>query len=253
MNEHISLLQKAGLTELEAKIYSLLLTKSGQNGNKIANSLSLDRSTIYRSLKSLSKKGLIVSSNESYNCQYSINDINALDMLIKRKLIEAKDAEKAFSDLISILPNINASNLINLKFKVLTTEGAIKKLYTERNVSEERLIREISSARVFPGISDRWWHNQIMIRRKNKSFLHQIIDRSNEDAVFLRTNKAQYKEVRRPPSDLTINAGINIFNDIVSFHNPFLKNPTVLIIEDKMIAGLMRDMFDFIWSRSELI
>lgn len=252
-NEQIQLLAKSGLTEVESKIYILLLGKGELNGNQIAEDLLVERSLIYRALKNMVKKDLLGSSNESYNCKYSIEDTNHLLVLPDKNLKAAKASFDAVKEFINQVPAISLDGILKSKVRVFRGEDSITKVYQERNISGDKLIREISTDTIFPGIENKWWDAQIEIRKNNKSYLHQLVDVADSSTNYHRTNKKQFKEVRQVPDDFNIEAGINIYKDKIAFHNSSITNPIALVIEDEAMVKLMKNLFDFIWNRSKVI
>jgi predicted transcriptional regulator len=65
MNDIITQLQKFGLGDHEARVYSVLLETSPANATLIAKKCALSRSSVYTTLTSLIAKGLVgTTSNE---------------------------------------------------------------------------------------------------------------------------------------------------------------------------------------------
>jgi hypothetical protein len=98
---------------------------------------------------------------------------------------------------------ISLDGILKSKVRVFRGEDSITKVYQERNASGDKLIREISTDTIFPGIENKWWDNQIEIRKNNKSFLHQLVDVADSSTIYHRTNKKQFKEVRQTPDDFS--------------------------------------------------
>lgn len=253
VNKHLELLIKSGLSELEAKIYLLLLEKNRLNGNQLAEMVRIERSLVYRALKHMLLVNLINSDGENYDCKYYIDDINLLTRLSDKNLQLATESLNAAKEFISKIPSINLEGILKSKVKVFKNEDSILKVYQERNASGDKVIREISSNTVFPEIKDLWWDEQIETRKKSGSFLQQLVDISDDSKHYHRTSKDLFKEVRQVPDDFKINSGINIYNNKVAFHNSSLGNPLALVIEDEDMAKLMKNIFDFIWNRSKVI
>jgi len=198
-------------------------------------------------------KGIISSSNENYNCRYYVEDVNLLLKPSDKNLEKTSDAFESVKDFIGKVPMLSLEGVLKSKVRVFRGEDSITKVYQKRNVSGEKLIREIGTDTVFPGIEHEWWDRQIETRKRNNSFLHQMVDNADSSVIYHRTNKKQFKEVRLVPDDFKINAGINIYQDKVAFHNSSIANPMSLVIDDEAMSQLMRNLFDFIWNRSKLI
>lgn len=246
-------LQSLGLSELEASIYWSLLVSGPQNGNQLSEHVHADRSTVYRALKRLLRAGLVVSSGQRYNCVYSVENAEKVVDLGEKRVSVAHNSLKSLKKLLAQIPMLSLEQVLKSKVRVFRGEDSIKNVYWEKNRSGDPILREISNNLVFPRLSDSFWNTEIKTRIKNGSFLHQLVDKSDDSLKFHRTSKPQFKEVRVFPDDFVMAAGINIFKNKVAFHNNSLADPLSIIIEDRAMAELMKNFFDFVWNRSQVI
>jgi len=248
-------LEHLGLSSVEADSYVLLLKEGQLNGNQLAEKLSIDRSVVYRVLRVLEKRGLIQSTNEKYNCRYFVDDVQKLQQIAEDWLDTAKDTQEAVNKFIASIPILSLEQVLKSKVRVFRGEDSIKKVYQEKNRSGDPVLREISNNLVFPcnELNENFWFNEIAVRKANKSFLHQLVDKSDDSEMFHRTNKEQFKEVRVFPSDFVMAAGVNLYQNKIAFHNNSVADPLAIIIEDRAIADLMKNFFYFVWNRSQVI
>jgi len=93
-------LERLGLSSVEADCYVFLLKGGQLNGNQLAEKLSVDRSVVYRFLRNLEKRGSLQSTNEKYNCQYFIEDVQKLQKIAEDELDTAKDTQEAVKKFI---------------------------------------------------------------------------------------------------------------------------------------------------------
>lgn len=82
-----------GLSENQAKSYIFLETKGPKTAKKIAEELKINRQYIYRILKSLQKKMIVKSSNETPSYFSAIPFEEVLSLLIHCKKKNAKKAQ----------------------------------------------------------------------------------------------------------------------------------------------------------------
>lgn len=248
-------LRELGLSELEASIYWSLLVTGQQNGNQLSEQVSADRSTVYRVLERLLLMGLVVSSGQRYNCVYSVENIEKIVDLGEKKVSSANNSLKSLKNLLEQVPMLSLEQVLKSKVRVFRGEDSIKIVYQEKNRSGDPILREISNNLVFPcnSLNAAFWNKEIAVRKTNKSFLHQLVDKSDDAVDFHRTSKSQFKEVRVFPDDFVMAAGINVFKNKVAFHNNSVADPLSIIIEDRAMAELMKNFFDFVWNRSQVI
>ncbi len=251
----LATLQELGLEELESRIYWSLLLGGAQNGNQLAEQVGADRSTVYRTLRKLSRRALVVSSGQRYNCVYSISETEKLLFMAEKNIATAQGTLLSLRKLVNEVPMLTLEQVLKSKVRVFRGDDSIIKVYQEKNRSGDPVLREISNNLVFPcnELNEEFWNKEIAVRKKNKSFLHQLVDKSDDSEMFHRTSKSQFKEVRMYPDDFVMSAGINIFKNKVAFHNNSVADPLSIIIEDRAMAELMKSFFDFVWNRSQVI
>lgn len=96
-----SALISLGLSEVDAKVYINLAMKGLARARKIVNDLGINKRQIYRSLKLLEQKGIIMVSDE-HPAEFSALPFEeVLDMLIELKEEQAKDVKKRRKELLS--------------------------------------------------------------------------------------------------------------------------------------------------------
>lgn len=253
--EHRDSIRRLGLSSVEADCYVLLLKEGQLNGNQLAEKLAIDRTVVYRLLRNLVKRGLVQSTNEKYDCKYYIDDVHKLIEVAETNAEDAKSTEVAVKRFVDSIPLLSLDHILKSKVRVFRGEDSVKQVYQEKNRSGDPILREISNNLVFPcnSLNARFWNKEIAVRKANKSFLHQLIDKSDDSEMFHRTSKEQFKEVRVFPSDFVMAAGVNLYQNKIAFHNNSIADPLAIIIEDRAMAELMKDFFDFVWNRSQVI
>lgn len=96
MNEAI--LQEAGLTNAEAKIYLLLVKNSPSSPPALAEMAEESRTNTYKLLDSLEEKGLVSRDDTQKKLRYWANNPSALLDTLKKRREEVESAEKRFQN-----------------------------------------------------------------------------------------------------------------------------------------------------------
>ncbi len=90
-----------GLKETDAEIYLLLMRRGSQKGRNIAETLSLYKQELYRSLKRLQRKGMVIASLER-PAHFSPRSLEkVLDCLIEAKKERVLTLQQSKEDFIS--------------------------------------------------------------------------------------------------------------------------------------------------------
>ncbi len=258
----LQLLLQNGFTKNEGEIYFAILKLKKANAIQVSEYVKADKTTVYRAIEKLSKLGLIASTGGKYNNLLFVKDIHKLQSHFEKKKFELDQGMELLNTFIEHYP-INA-NMDYLRSKMTLLEGqdAVKEIYDMRHEKANTLIREITSDNVFSGVglngkaswdNSEYWDKIINQRKNSGCYLHQLVDISDQSTHYHRTNKEQFKEVRRVPSDFIVTAGMNIFGNKVAIYNTKSVDIIGIIIEDATIAGLCTNLFDFVWKRSEII
>ena len=95
-----NILKEFGLTNKEVAVYLFLAKQEILSGGEIAKQTKIDRSVVYRILKSLQTKGLVEATLESPTRFVAISFSKALDLVIRIKQEEALKVERAKKDLL---------------------------------------------------------------------------------------------------------------------------------------------------------
>ena len=96
-----SALTSLGLSETDAKVYINLTMKGSAKARDIVNDLGINKRQIYRSLKTLEQKEIILVL-ATHPAEFSALPFEeVLDMLIELKKEQAKDVKKRRKELIS--------------------------------------------------------------------------------------------------------------------------------------------------------
>ena len=100
-----NILVNLGFSETDAKVYVHLLSKGPQEARKIADTLTMYRVTLYKTLKNLKNKGIVNSSKGP--TLFSAEPFEkALDLLIKDRMKQQHSLEENREKLLSTWQSI---------------------------------------------------------------------------------------------------------------------------------------------------
>lgn len=237
-------LQKAGLSEKEAKVYLAALELGETTINRIAKKSGVKRSTVYLLIDSLKEKGLISVAKKNKKSLFFAEDPRILE-----KLIEDKKSAilKAMPELLAI------TDLIDKKPCIRYFEGhqGIKEVYMDNlNYPGEEICAWFSES--FLEFDEIFFYEKyIPARIKNKIYLRAILSDSGatrglkvEDEKYLRKTKLVPKE----KFDLKIE--ISLYGkDKISIMA--YEDEIGLIIQSQKIYDALKYIFEFMWDALE--
>ncbi|MBU0660983.1 helix-turn-helix domain-containing protein [Patescibacteria group bacterium] len=259
MNIDIQLQKKVeqlGLSDKAAKIYLYLLEAGGDYPSTIAKEIHISRSTVYRILTELSVQGLIVEIEKEKKQFYQIEPPESLlrftemkEELAKGQVKQAKQVFPDIEELYNSLPH---------KPKIRYFEGL-------KNI-EKILDDQVSQAGEYEIMG---WGNITALQMQLRDGVLEryfkkaderpiktrvILAETEEESVFWQdlykkiniTYRIEKKMISKDQFPYDCELGIYGENK-VSIINAHPENPNGIIIEDKILYGMIKMVFDFFW------
>lgn len=236
----IKLLEPAGFTTKEAKIYLALLELGQGTVAKIAKKSELKRPIIYIILEGLIKRGYVSElPNQKINSYQAINPLIILNQL--------KDSAKNLSEMLPILQTLGNSSQNKPKITYYDTPSGIWNAYDEMNhIKDLFLITSYAKMeQFFPQELKRWFnnYNQGLYRLAGQ---HLIPD-TPEDIEIGKKLVASNQQVRVLKNLNNLDMDFVIFGNKLAI-TAFEENPFAIIIESVGVAKSMRDIFNMVWT-----
>lgn len=241
-DKNIQILKEIGLNEEEAKVYIAALSLGKTTVLKLTKSTDIKRSTVYGIVDSLKNKGLMSIESEGFKNTYIAESPEKLQITLEKKTEELR----------SQLPEL--MGLYNLKageslIKYYTGLDAMKHIYFET-------LREIKNGQDYLVITNQEkWYNV-----DPKFALSYIEDRAKlniktrllfQDSAIAQDHKKLERnfneQVKILPKETELNVDTILLPNklIVSdLTHPFI----TVVIENKSIVGLHKEMFELIWN-----
>lgn len=241
----IKLLEQAGFTEKEARVYLTLLELGQADVSDIAKKSELKRSIIYVLLEGLIKHGY---ASEVLNKK--INTYQAIDPSVI--LSQLKSIAKNFSEMLPIFRTLHNKGENRPKITYHETKEGIWNTYQEINQSKEALF--ISSyeriAKHFPGVIEEW----IMLYQKGLIPLKgkHLIANNAFDLEVMRKFKMIGQETKFLPEINDFNMDLTIYGNKLAITS-LEEKPFVVIIESEGLVKSMRPIFEIAWNKGENI
>lgn len=257
-NNH-PILQELGLTENEAQVYLAFLANPDVTAASIARKLDMDKSSCYRAVESLTDRQLLLVSPKKRGSTYQAVDPRQLRNLLSSKRQEIELQSRTLDAYVDrLLRDHDLPDSYKTNVRIERGEQAVKKMMLDRLESEPSMIRETWMSGN-PIISSPEYESFVRayakVRIKKGIFLKGLYDEPKQSPMYpelLKSSNEYLKEVRLWPSqELTGNKSFTIYSEKVSFLTYREDDIVVITIHEPLLAELMREMFDYIWKRSE--
>ena len=258
-----SRLERTGLNDKEASVYSALLELGGAHPSKIAEETKLNRSTVYKILLDLSVKGLISEIQKKGKLFYQVENPEKLTRYLKDKVTIANDhLEKANK----LIPEIEGLfSLFADKPKVSYFEGqeSVMQIYAD-HLNVKKPYEMVAWANT-TYLKDLLKLDFFLHYRKTKEKLgittRGIVPDTAYDKNFVDNT---YKNIGLPEkywpimkyiphTDFSFQGEITIYSDDkVSIVNLNKNHFTGTVIQDKTIHNMMRMIFELSWKGADV-
>jgi len=249
MIEENKVLESAGLTKGESRVYLSLLRLGESTVGPIAKKAMISLSKIYETLDKLIEKGLVGSVIKN-NVKYftASNPERILDYLeLKKKGIESSEIQikKMISYLRASIPKTETKALIYEGFK------SIKNFYEEiLNLSKKG---DIIYALGIPKFAAEEYEGYFLDwnkRRAKKSVEVKAIYNFDAKEAGKKRAKIPFTDVRYLTEKMVTPAWILIFEDFVATVH-MAEKPICFVLQDKVVAFSYVDYFNLLWKISK--
>ncbi len=253
-------LRSVGMPDKSATVYAAVLEMGVAFPSKISERTKLNRSTVYKILDDLRLKGLMTELERGKKKCYQIEDPIHIQALAKKQIASA---EERYENAKKILPELQGLfSFLPNKPRVHFFEGleGILDIYSE-HVAETEPYEMLSYSNV-----------EDLMKMLPKTFVSNYVKKKEKIGITTRAffpesefSKSYNKEIYAgaskrvlirskfvPREKFPFKADITIYGkrkvSIINFHENTLIG---VIIEDEMIAGMMRMAFDLAWAKPE--
>lgn len=238
-----------GLSQKESEVYITLLTHNEMTADEIAQSSSLNRSTVYVQLQTLMNFGLASTFKRGKKTLYVAESPRHIERLLERRQASIETQKKELSALIPDI--LRLVGVQSDRPSVRIFEGK-EGLNTMRN---EILSQDIKQVKIITSIDQMrkvFTRDELMAfttKRQNKKIESITLYADSESTELVQPFPLQkLKQITK--EQLPFGADVYIYGDHVSFASV---QPTVIgvTISNSGIARTMEALFDCVWQHAQ--
>ncbi len=241
----LKLLEQAGFTNKEARVYLALLELGRGDVTDIAKIADLKRSIVYVILEGLIKRGYANQLPDT-----KVNTYHAVDPGTILNTIEV--TARHFREMLPIFQTLDKKGKNRPKIQYIETKDRIRKIYEEMSLSKDGFFIT-ANARInkrFPGFLEDFIRNYkkglYSLRGK-----HLAPDNQDEIEIGKKLIKAD-QEVRVLDKIGNINMDFAIFENKVAITS-FEEEPFMVVFESEELVKSMLMIFEIAWQKGKEI
>ncbi len=242
-------LQKLGLTDKEVRLYQLLLQIGESAAAEIIKASRLKRPTVYKTLYSLEKKGLINQKNIGKKIHFCPEPpLN----LLRLAESQAQTQNQIKDELLKLIPQLDSNYILAVEKPVVSTfEGleGLKEIYQDTLREKQPIYAVLQTSEVNQEMFKWLKTTYVKQRIKNKIPAKVIVASGDWSHQYQQLDKKELRE------SLTVSGKkfpfkheVDLYGDKVAFIN-YKKGESLIgiVIKHPQIAQTMKAWFDLAW------
>lgn len=230
------LLEQAGLTSSEAKIYLSLLEKGSSRAGEITRHTGIHRRTVYDAIERLIQKGLVSYIKTNNRHYYEAADPERLLELIKEK----EDNIKQIMPELELLKKFSEEKKETLFFR---GKQAIKTVFADQ-IKEGKEVLTFGDAVNVNEIIKYYFPHFDKERAEKNIRVKMLFDESARKEKYLK--KIPLADVRFIKKGSKAPTSTNIYADKVSIII-WDENPKAILIKEASLSQSFKSYFEFMW------
>lgn len=246
----VGALEAVGLTELESQVYLYLLHHGPCGVSRVYRALEFDKSSTYRLLDNLVEAGLVQQISQGYGREFKVSEPNFVLELVQRKRSQLTEAEQNIVELVTNLGNRAAEEYRSRNIQVYERASNIRETWQAQLKPGVKIVRETGTTSILAPYVDNYQRfiQEIAEERARRGvFLRSLVAKQDVDPTIDRSSEELMQEVRVLPQGFTLQAALAVFGEKVALHYPKGERIRGVVLEDEMVASLIKSLFDQVW------
>lgn len=240
-----------GLQDCEPDVYlTLLKTPGAQPASVIANRANLNRSTTYKALEKLVKKGIVTKTmKHGILCFMAEDPDKHLEHLLQKK---RQNLESVSQNLLSVLPDIkkmNREDLLIPRMRLYEGIEGVKRVY-EDTLVDGNTIYSMTDIKIVSGDILDFLESDYLPRRVEKQIQAYVITPKNSvSLLYKKKDPKSFRETRfLDQNQYPMEVEMNIYGEKTAFFSYKPNEMFGVILESSAIANTMKFIFTTCWT-----
>ena len=248
-----TILSKLGLDENEVKVYLYLIKSHVQTVKQISETTSVNRTSLYRYLTTLARKGLIEWLIDERGAKVKTTSPDNLSLLFRNKKFQISSIERELPQLINELSIQKPSEIFHTQIRYYKGKKGIQQLFWNT-------LQTTETTRSYAPLRRR----EFIDPSYEDEFEQEWANRNLKDKVITNENRAEYIKKRLVPAykntlnlriiprtKFYISNDITIYNNVIAIASLEKNNLVGVEIENKEIAKTQKSIFDLVWTMAK--
>ncbi|OGG51495.1 hypothetical protein A3C18_03100 [Candidatus Kaiserbacteria bacterium RIFCSPHIGHO2_02_FULL_54_11b] len=240
--------ESIGLGHKEIGVLEVLLQGGLMYAAAVAKGAKLNRTTTYGILKELSGKGLVSSTKQQGVLRYQSIAPELLPGYIERRGKELLDMKTEVAEMVPQLQLMRSKGSVLPKVQFFEGAEGMQQAYEDTlEGNREKKIRDITGIDAVVNNLDQKFVTYYLEKRARLGIeCTDVVPETELSKKSKDDDKKYLRETRFIPSKFNFDGEISIYDNKVGIFSYAPKAPAAIIIEDKTIAHMMKQLFDYL-------
>jgi sugar-specific transcriptional regulator TrmB len=252
-------LEKSGLSDNESAIYSYLLDVGGAYPSAIASATAINRSTVYKTLLTMTIKGIVNEIEKGKKQFYQISNTKALSNFARSQIRIAEGKYDAAEQLLPTIEKLIENASYKPRVQAFEGEDAVMRVMEDHISQQEPYeMTAISNAdKLFTAVSKHFFDHYRKTKEHKQITTRGIVPDTRSNRGFVGKTYVNFGIAKRywpelkyiDPKLFSFDAELTIYGknkvSIVKLTN---EKQIGIIIEDDVIYQMAKMMFELIWA-----
>ena len=238
-------LQKAGMSTVESKIYLVLLSYGSSTANDLAKLTDTNRSTAYVALEELVQRGLINIVTESRVKTYTACQPSQIISLLEERISQMEDVRHSLKVLLPELTELTHMSSSRPKIRYYEGNAGVRAVYEDTLTSHETIIAYASIDNMHEALPD-YFPAYYQRPAANGIHIRSIHPDTPEARERVKHNKEEARDSVLVPKDkFGFSPEINLYDNKIAFMS--LREKFGFIVESEELTRAMKKAFELSW------
>lgn len=236
-------LELFGLKQKEIEVYLFLLSNQDIPAYKISTGTKIPRTTVYSILDILEKQGLV--------SKWSKNSVKYFSAENPKRLVQLLEIKNdALSQILPDLEERYKNKSFATSAKIFVGKEGVKYAFDhilETMLREKiKIVYAISETKLTETIPKFFLKWRAKKNKKTDAITKMIVNEGTANHAHYKSD--EFRETREMPKYSPVEGSLDIIGNNIYFFSFKEGEVYSIIIESPIVAGMMRQMFEYIWN-----
>ncbi len=243
-------LQLLGLSDLASKIYLSLVKNPSQSIISLAKDFNTNRNAVYAAMKELEEIGLLYPKKEYERTQEVVSPSKIASLLETKRQQDGQIIDSFVSSLPTVLADLYSSKTTQV-FKIFRTKEQIMAFMHQLYFDSKEEICFLGNEQLAIELIGFQFLKQVVAQRmKGRIPIRVLLSEVNYYRFAQKpSDESELRSYRKLPAGDFMEGNYHLVGNSVFIMNPII--PHGYLIQDPVVANMMRQMFNLLWKMGE--